>query len=300
MGFILDSMRNALPLTSALLLPIGFSIDKETGLHLSLGYVLSALIGMTKIPYISATLQIYLSLNSITVLQSLFVGTYKLQEPWVHLIDYYIYFMLVFKYVIIVLEPFLVAVFIRYINERVIRFNTIKQFMTLSSCAIFYIYGMRQLLTSPSFILTLAIIAIHILLLLMFTKQTEPITGPILLLLYICHLFAAPSYIKSDVSDSYFNLIFSHSSNILKLVSWSSFIQVIFSYHIWDMLLKSMLMLVIGYKIKGFDVISRPLLLIMYTNTLMTYFYADDDFKEISSILILVWHVAILLKPNWE
>ena len=293
MGFMFDAMQNALPITSTILLPIGFSVNMDSGLHLSLGYVLNALVGMTKIPYISTTLQLYLSLYSTSVLQSLFSGKYQLQEPWAQLIDYYIVLLDVFQYFLIVAEPFLYALFIRYLNTTIIAYKTLMRIIVLSLSAVLYIFSMQQLLLSGSIFVYALIIIVHFLLTLMYTKQTEPITGPILLLMYVWHLYSAPTFIKS----SHWSLsILTESSTIYKLLSWTTFIKVIFSYHVWDMLLKCMLLMVLSKRIKGLEIIMRPLLLIMYTVTLINYFEGMQDYKDIKAFLVIVWHVILLVK----
>eukprot|EP00835_Amoeboradix_gromovi_P004347 NODE_333_length_10741_cov_0.423135.p3 type:complete len:298 gc:universal NODE_333_length_10741_cov_0.423135:10529-9636(-) len=295
MGFLYDALQNALPITSSILLPIGFSIDKSTGLHLSLGYILNALVGMTKIPYISATLQVYLSLNSVSVLQSLFFGKYELQEPWVQLLDYYIVFMDMFQYFIVVIEPLLFAIFIRFINKKVVEYRSIKQFFVLVVCFVLYTMSMLKVLRIQSIVLNFITLIIHVLIFLMYTTQNEPITGPILLFTYVNHLYDAPVYQKTIHWSSMF---LTQQSAFYKLLSWSTFTGVIFSYHIWDMLLKSMLMLVLSYRIKGLELLMRPLLLILYTDTLKRYFYAESDYKEIQSVVAVFWHMLLLHKET--
>ena len=296
MGLFSDVLRNALPLASTILLPIGFSIDKETGIHLSLGYLLNAFVGLTKIPYITTTLQMYLSLNSLSVLKSLFVGKYELTEPWIHLVDYFIVFMQVYNYMQIIIEPFLVSVFIRYINTTVMNYGSVKQFIVLLSSAVVYVWCMRSILQVDDLILSIEAIVIHILFIGMYLHQTEPITGPLLLLLYCNHLHTVPFY---ELPEHWSKSWIDTSSKLYKFLNWSNFAQIILNYHFWDMLLKAALVIVIGNRINGLKLLIKPLLLIMYTSTLMQYFYPENNFKEAESLMTIIFHVFFLVNKDY-
>eukprot|EP00834_Sanchytrium_tribonematis_P002548 NODE_81_length_22758_cov_0.877797.p6 type:complete len:298 gc:universal NODE_81_length_22758_cov_0.877797:21471-20578(-) len=295
MGLLTTAIRNCLPISSAILLPLSFSINEESGLNLSLGYLLGHLVSLTRIPFISTTLQLYLNLNGFSVFRHFFFNSapYKLQEPWSNLVIYYSNLIQFFKFAIFIIEPSLVIFLIMYLDTKVADYSWGKKLITLALCFSIYMYILLSIkkLDHSYFV----VLYVHMSLFLMFYKQTEPVTGPIIVFLCCFHWLTLPGNANNTFKSSVSLLSI---ESFYKIRHWKELIGTAFQKNFWDLVLKSVLLSSIRLKFDIPNLIFHPFLLILYTETFVPNESQWSIGNEWKCYILLVLHACYLLHRN--